>query len=140
MTLLLLLALLAPPHPMHSSSAVLTVEPGAATARVALRVFADDFPPGAEPPGAARYLASRFRILDPQGRVLPLSVEQIRRDGAVLVLSLTVPAPNGLAGARIWHGILAERFPDQVNLVQVHRGPASGTLLFTATDGAKPIP
>lgn len=136
----LLLALLLLRHPIHSSSAVLTVEPGSGTASVTLRVFADDFPPGSDSAAAVRYLASRFLILDRQGRQLPLTVDQVRQDGVVLLLMLSVPAPGDLAGGRIWHGVLAEKYADQVNLVQVHRGSASGTLLFSPHAGAKPLP
>jgi hypothetical protein len=58
----------------------------------------------------------------------------------VLVLTLSAPAPAGLSGARIWHGVLAERFGDQVNIVQARYGGRSATLLFTAGDGPKPLP
>lgn len=140
LTALLLLALAGTRHPIHSSSAVVTIPPGGGSVSVTLRVFADDFPPGPLPVPAARYLAERFRVSDSRGRAVPLTVVEIRAEGVVLILTLTAPAPDGLVGARIWHGVLAERFPDQVNLVQVHRGTRSASLLFTATDGPKPLP
>jgi hypothetical protein len=40
----------------------------------------------------------------------------------------------------VWHGVLAEKFSDQVNLVRVQRGDRSASLLFIAGDGPKPLP
>lgn len=114
----------------------------AGTGRVSavVRVFADDFPPGSEAARAQAYLADRFRIIDATGSVVPLRLEGIVTDGMALVITLSAPAPRGLAGARIWHGVLTERFADQVNLVRVSRGGHSGSLLFTAADGFKSLP
>lgn len=135
-----LLALLAGSHPIHSSSAVLSFPPGTPRAAVAIRVFADDFPPGSARPAVEHYLAERFRLLDGKGAIVPLHVDGIVADGLVLVLTLSAPIPDGLPGGKVWHGVLAEKFSDQVNLVQVRRGGGSATLLFIAGDGAKPLP
>ena len=138
--LLSLLAVLALPPPIHSSAATITLPPGGRVAVVSLRVFGDDFPPGRDPAGIARYLAQRFRLLDRRGRSLALTLDVIRPEGAVLVLELSAPLPEGLAGVRIWHGVLAERFDDQVNIVQARYGGRSVSLLFIAGDGPKPLP
>jgi len=139
-TLKLLLALAGARHPIHASSAVITVPPGAAVAEIVLRAFADDFPPGIEPARITRYLADRFRITDRAGRRVPLRVESARVDGPAVVTVLTAAIPAGLAGARIWHSVLAERFPDQVNIVRAHYGGRVASLLFTVSDSAKSLP
>lgn len=139
-TAIALVALLGARHPIHSSSAVIAFPSGGGRAKIVLRVFADDFPPGQAVLPAERYLAERFTLSDARGSKLPLRLHGITTDGAVLVLTLSAAAADGLPGARIWHGVLAERFPDQINLVRVHRGGRTTTILFTAVDGPKPLP
>jgi hypothetical protein len=139
-TAIALIALLGARHPIHSSSAVITFPSGSGRASIVLRVFADDFPPGQAVAPAERYLAERFALSDARGSKLPLRLHGIATDGAVLVLTLSAPPEGGLPGARVWHGVLAERFPDQVNLVRVQRGGRTTTILFTAADGPKPLP
>ena len=137
--LLLLLALAlsgARAHPIHSSSASLTLNESAGGVVIVVRVFADDFPAG-EP---AAYLRERFRLIERDGRPIPLRLVERRREGAVLILKLRGELAGALSGARIWHGVLAERFPDQVDLVQAHYGRRSVSLLFSAGDGLKPLP
>jgi hypothetical protein len=137
---LILAALLGAPHPIHSSSAVVSFPAGTGRASIVLRVFADDFPPGQSAGSAERYLAERFRVIDARERNVPLQLHGIAVDGAVLVLTLSAPAEGGLRGSRIWHGVLAERFSDQVNLVRVHRDGRVATVLFSAGEGPKPLP
>lgn len=135
-----LLALLSMWHPIHSSSATIAVHPGSHTATIVLRAFADDFPPGTRGPAVEKYLAARFRILDRAGNPVPLRVDSVRTEGLVIVTSLSIAAPGGLSGYRIWHGVLSERFSDQVNIVQARYGGRSVSLLFTASDSAKQLP
>ena len=135
-----LLALLCARHPIHTRTAAIALRPGSDTAEVILRAFADDFPPGTSRPAIDAYLAARFRIITPDGRPIPLRIESVRVEGLAVVTALTGFAPHGLSGHRIWHGVLSERFPDQVNLVQARYGGRSVTLLFTASDSAKPLP
>ena len=136
----LLVALLAAGHPIHSSSAMIILRPGSATADIVLRAFADDFPPGTSPAAVEEYLSVRFRITDHEGKPVPLRVDGVGVDGLVVVTRLTVSAPRGLTGYRIWHGVLSERFSDQVNIVQARYAGRSVSLLFTASDSAKPLP
>jgi hypothetical protein len=138
--LLVLLALIGVPHPIHSSSAAIRQAPGGQAASIVLRVFGADFPPGRDPVAVARYLAARFRLLDQQGRSVPLRLDRIGSEGTVLLLELSAAMPGGLAGARVWHGVLAERFDDQVNIVQARYANRAVSLLFTAGDGPKPLP
>jgi len=131
---------LATRHPIHSSAAVITLSPGCVMASIVLRAFADDFPPGTSPGAIERYLAGRFRLTDQEGKPVPLRVDSVRVDGLVVVTTLTASTPRGLSGYRIWHGVLSERFTDQVNVLQARYGGRSVSLLFTASDSAKPLP
>lgn len=136
---LALLAWLGGRHPIHSSSASLTLSP-AGRVEIVLRVFADDFPPGRVPVAIERYLATRFGLYDRGGSRLATRFESLGEEGPVLTIRLTASATNGLAGARVWHGVLGERYPDQVNILQARYGGRSVSLLFTASDGPKPLP
>lgn len=127
-------------HPIHSSSAVISMHPETMTAGIVLRAVADDFPPGASPAAIESYLKRRFQLTDPEGKLVPLRIDSVRVDGLVVVTALTASAPRGLSRFRVWHGVLAERFTDQVNLVQARYNGRSVSLLFTASDSAKPLP
>jgi len=105
-----------------------------------MRVFADDFPAGRAPDAVERYLASRFHLYDATGKPLGVKVEQVSAEGPVLLLRLRAGLPHGLAGIRVWHGVLAEHFTDQVNIVQARYDGRTVSLLFTASDGPKPLP
>jgi hypothetical protein len=139
MFILALIALLGTRHPIHSSSAVVTIPADMTRVTVELRVFADDFPPGPARAAIDRYLAERFHLLDGRGAIVPLRLDRIGVDGVVLVLTLSAP-PDGLSGGKIWHGVLAEKFSDQVNLVRVQHAGRSASLLFVTGDGAKRLP
>lgn len=139
LTALALVALLGLRHPIHSSSASLTLSPSGSVA-IVLRVFADDFPPGRTPAAIERYLTQRFGMYDRSGARLVPRLDSVRVEGPVLAITLTAPAPRGLVGARVWHGVLGERFRDQVNLLQARYGGRSVSLFFTASDGPKPLP
>jgi hypothetical protein len=56
------------------------------------------------------------------------------------VLRLRADAPRGLAGVRVRHTLLCERFNDQVNIVRATYGGRSATLFFTRGDEAKALP
>ena len=58
----------------------------------------------------------------------------------MLLLRLRGEAPAGLAGARVRHSVLCERFDDQVNIVRATYAGRSASLLFTRGDGAKALP
>jgi hypothetical protein len=137
---LTLLSLLAARHPIHSSSASLTLAPRARAATVVLRVFADDFPPGRVPAAIDRYLAERFRLIDRAGRPIVLQLDAVRVEGPVLTLTLSAPAPDGLSGVQVCYGVLVEHFSDQVNILRARYGGRTVSLLFTASDGPKPLP
>jgi len=132
--------LLASRHPIHSSSATLTLAADGRRAVVVLRAFADDLPTGRAPPAIAGYLTARFRLADRAGRPIALQLDAVRLEGPLFVLTLQAVVPEGLSGIRVSFGVLAERFPDQVNFLQAHYGQRTVSLLFTASDGAKSLP
>ncbi|MGH7560981.1 MAG: DUF6702 family protein [Gemmatimonadales bacterium] len=134
-------------HPIHAASALLVWSPSSGVAEITVRAFEDDFlaatgpgDGGAPSEAALRYLRTRFRVTGPDGAVLALRLVESRREGAALVFVLRAPAPRGLSGGAVWHGVLTERFADQVNLVRIRQGGTTTTLLFTARDGARRIP
>lgn len=134
------LAAAASSHPIHSSSAEIVQAAGSELASIRLRAFADDFPPGVRADLAAPYLREHFRILARDGRVVSLTVDSLRVDGPVVLVSLSGRIPGGLPGTRVWHGVLTERFADQVNIVVLRYGDRSLRLLFVPGDSAKPVP
>lgn len=128
------------PHPIHTSSAEIVASEGTATVAVTVRAFAEDFPPGNDPAAAAAYLSERFRIRQRDGRLVAVRLDHLRLEGPVAIATLRATVPGGLAGARVWHGVLTERFNDQVNLVVARYGGRAVRLLFTAADSAKSLP
>jgi hypothetical protein len=140
MVTLLPLAVLLAAHPLHSSSAQVRLPEGPGVLEVVIRVFTADFPPGSDRSAASRYFANRFRITAPGGQPVALAIREVRVEGSVLVWSLAGTVTAGLRGGLIWNGILAERFDDQVNLVQIRQANRNTTLLFSAGDSAQPIP
>ena len=139
-------ALLATPllgaHPMHTSVTELIHEPATQSVSVTVRVFADDFTAaaGTGDSAAAAYLESRLTLTDPDGRPIPLRWDRREPIGDVLLLRLRGETPAGLAGARVRHSVLCERFDDQVNIVRATYAGRSASLLFTRGDGAKALP
>ena len=126
-------------HPIHSSSATITAAADGRRATIEIRAYADDFPPGADSAQAAAYLGRHFALGQPDAAIPPRLL-RIELKGSVVIMQLAIETPRGLAGASVWHGVLAERFTDQVNIVQARYGGRSVTLLFTAKDGAKSLP
>lgn len=135
-------------HPMHTAVAEITYASGSPVAEIRIRVFADDFgtvvpaAPGSAAADSAmsRYVRGRLAIADRNGRPAALRWMGARREGDVVLLLLAVPAPGGLAGARVQSALLCERFEDQINIVRATYGGRSTTLLFTPGDGAKVLP
>ena len=64
----------------------------------------------------------------------------MERVGDVMRLQLAGDAGSGLGGATISHGLLLERFPDQVNVVRVTYAGHTATLIFVPGDAAKRLP
>ncbi len=148
-TILVAAVLLAPRHPMHTSSAEVRQERPGAQVEIAIRVFADDLAtavPRADAPGGgadsavAAYVRDAFAITDRNGRQVSLRWQRMDRAGDVLVVRLTAEPRGGLRGAAVVHGVLLERFDDQVNVVRAAYEGRTATFLFVPGDGAKRLP
>jgi hypothetical protein len=135
-------------HPMHTAVTEITHIAGASITSIRIRVFADDF--GAIAAGAlgsgatdstmSRYVRERLTVAYPSGRPITLRWAGARRDGDVIVLTLEAHTPGGLGGARVFSGLLTERFDDQINIVRATYDGRTTTLLFTPGDGSKALP
>jgi hypothetical protein len=144
--LALLLALLAgSPHPIHTSVAELRWEARTGIVIASVRAYPDDLAralsPGEASTDAAlrRYVRRRFVLQDAGGRIIALEDDGIDRAGEAVIIRLRASIPGGLAGLRVGHHLLHERFADQVNVVRVHGRPTT-TLLFVPGDGLKRLP
>lgn len=133
-----LLAGLAAWHPLHASSATVTFDRGGA-GRVTIRAFADDMPEAVDSVHASAYLATRFLMTGADGRRIPLVLTRVRTDRDAVVFDLRAATPARCEGARVWNGVLMERFADQVNLVQAQCGTRRRHLVFSAGEGSKPL-
>jgi hypothetical protein len=135
-------------HPMHTAVTEVVQDDARGTARVQVRVFADDFqaavrlPPdrSAADSVMARYLRGTFALADRTGRPVRLAWAGAERTGDVILLRLRGQVPGGLAGARVTSLLLCEQFGDQVNIVRAVYGGRSATLLFTRGEAAKALP
>jgi hypothetical protein len=133
--LLLLLGLHAPPHPLHSSSAILRE---GANGRIILsvRIFSDDL--GTVAPGGdsavANYVRRQVRLSTADGRLVAFDVATITRDGDLTQVTAHATAAGGLTGGRVQLAILWERYQDQVNLLRVTTGGRNTTLVFANGD------
>jgi hypothetical protein len=123
-------------HPLHASSATIVITPGSARGTVSIRVFADDFPPGRDSVRIVRYLRERFSLMQDR-KPITLTYEGHRLEGDTQTLELSLAGPTHCSNLEVWHGLLADRFPDQVNLVRVRCGGRMGHLIFSAGEGPK---
>ena len=141
-------------HPLHTTLAELSYDPGARVLSVSLRVFADDFTAavarrggartaGATPPDSAmfRYVVERFGVATVPGtRPVAWRWCGVRQAGDVFLICLRAAGVPALAGARVRSALLNEVYADQVNLVKASYGGRRQMLLFTPRDSAKPLP
>ncbi|HKP29822.1 MAG TPA: DUF6702 family protein [Gemmatimonadales bacterium] len=121
-------------HPLHASTAL--VEIAAGSGSITLRAFADELPWTGDSVGVASYLETRFLVVS-GGRRIAVRFISARDEGDAVVFVLRLDESPPCDNLRIWNGILAERYPDQVNLVQFRCGGRSRQLVFSAGDGAK---
>lgn len=154
--LLLPLALRA--HPIHRSIAEADYNRETHVLQVAVRVFADDFEtalsahakqkislektPAAQLDAAIRaYVADRFTVKAADGK--PAAQKWVGRKSKEtdneLWLYFEVPLAAGIDGVRIFHGLLAEHFRDELNSVQVRDGARKVTLVFLPTHREKTV-
>lgn len=137
-------------HPMHTSLTVLThAADGTVTATI--RAFADDLSAvigrdsaHASAPLNARdetrlaaYVNERFFIVGRDGRRLSLRWCGVKRTADLLWLCVSVPSVSTLSGATVMNGVLLERFPDQVNIVQAQYAGRRQSMLFSRAEAPK---
>jgi hypothetical protein len=133
------------PHPVHTSAAEIREVSGRIV--VTIRVFPDDLNTAVPGASAGRadsavtsYVQRTFEIAGRDGRAVPLRWEGLDRAGDVLQIRLESGAGVGLSGTAVRHGLLLERFPDQVNVVRATYATHTATLLFMRGDEAKRLP
>ena len=126
----LLVALGVLAHPIHTTSASLVVGARGTSARLVVRAFVEDFPPGSDSSAVVRYLAERLSFTTPGGRRLPPAVERVTEASGVLTVTVSVPTPGEWAGVVVHNQLMCERFRDQVNVLQVKHAGGTQTLLF----------
>jgi hypothetical protein len=145
-------------HPIHTSLAEADYNHTSRKLEIALRVFADDLeaalgertqtrirflktPPAEFVPALRAYLAERFVVRAADGRTVPPEwIGHSLKDAANelwVFFELTLPA--GLEGATVHHAVLAERFSDQLNTVQLRDAERRTTLVFLPSHGPKSI-
>jgi hypothetical protein len=130
------------PHPVHVTVTELFSEGARATIRI--RVFAEDFPPGADEAEARQYVARHVTLAGATGKPVTLTWVRTWLEGELRYLELSAAIPNRLGGHRLVNTLLFERFEDQVNVVQVRegtggRGRRRATLIFTRGQAAQVI-
>ena len=123
-------------HPLHASTALVEIANGSAS--ITIRAFADELPWTGDSAGVASYLETRFLVIS-GGRRVPARFIAARSDGDAIVFQLRIDNSPLCEDIKIWNGVLAERYADQVNLVQVRCGGRSRQLVFSAGDGAKSL-
>jgi hypothetical protein len=139
-------------HPLHTTLTQLSYDAAARVMTVSVRVFADDFgdavmgrrrTDGRVAPtdsAALRYVTGRLALRRADGAPIALQWCGMRRDGETLLLRFRAVGQPSPAGVRIRNALLAEMFPDQVNIVQASYGGARRTLLFTPRDSMRVLP
>ena len=132
----LLVALGALAHPIHTTSASLIAGSSGTSARLVVRAFIEDFPPGNDSIAVVRYLAERLSFTTPGGRRLAATLERVSESSGVLSLTVSVSNPGDWAGIMVDNQLMCERFRDQVNVLQIKQASGTQTLLFTP--GSRP--
>lgn len=122
-------------HPLHASTALVEIAADG-TGSIVIRAFADELPWTGDSVEVTTYLQARFLVLS-GGRRIGGTLVSARGDGDAVVYRLRLNEPARCDSLRVWNGVLAERYADQVNLVQVRCAGWSRQLVFSAGDGAK---
>ena len=140
-------------HPMHTSLTVIT-HAGDGTVTATIRVFVDDLSTALGPDVAkasvpldartaarvATYVAERFMIVGGDKRRIPLRWCGAKRTGDLFWLCFSAPTVGTLRAATVTNRILLERFPDQVNIVQVQYAGRRESMLFSRAEAPKRLP
>lgn len=138
--LLLLLGISPPHHPLHSSSASLR-DVGNGRITLSVRIFTDDLVAAA--PGGDRaiatYVREHVRLITRNGQPVVLEIAMITVDGDLTQVTARGTVSGGLAGLRVQHAVLWERYHDQVNLLRASIGGRSITLVFANGDPPREV-
>jgi hypothetical protein len=131
-------------HPIHTTLTQISWNASARVAEVTVRVFADDLEAaerGAQGDAAAfAFVRSSLVLADRAGRALPLAWRGQRRTGDVVWIEVEARAPDGITGVQVLARMLADRYADQVNIVQADYGGERRSLLFVRGDAPKRLP
>ena len=145
-------------HAIHASVAEADYNAETRRLEVSLRVFIDDFEaalsvharrrlslaatPREEFDAAARaYLAEKFTVRTPDGRIVPPTWvgREVRDAENELWFHFEVPLPGGVEGCRVHHQALGEQFPGQINSVRLRDGERRLTLVFLPRQTEKTV-
>ena len=138
--LLLLLGLVMPSHPLHSSSATLS-ELGNGRVALSVRNFTDDLnavAPGGDSAVAA-YVRQHVRLTTGTGEPIPLEVTTIAVDGDLTQVMARTTVPGRFTGLRVQQAVLWERYHDQVNLLRASIDGRSTTMVFANGDPPREV-
>lgn len=138
-------------HPLHTSFAQLTVDAETGAVNVSLRVFIDDFSAAAAQwskrnpresgvSSAVAYARASFLLRESTGRHLALQSCGEKRVGDLMYLCLHGRLSPGASVSAVLSTPLAEKFDDQVNIVQASYSKRKANLLFTRGDREKRLP
>jgi hypothetical protein len=136
---MLLTAIAAMAHPIHSSSAAVRWNQRSETAFVTIKAFADDFPPGADSARVVAYLRDHLTFSSPNGEPARIVVTGVAKRGNVIETEARFGFGTSLVGWRVANRILCERFTDQLNVVRLAGPRDTVTLLFSPGDSPKVI-
>ena len=138
--LLLLLGISPPHHPLHSSSASLR-DLGDGRVALSVRIFTDDL--AAVAPGGdsaiATYVRQHVRLITRNGQPVILAITTIAVDGDLTQVTAAGKVSGGLAGLRVQHTVLWERYHDQVNLLRASIGGRSTVVVFANGDPPREV-
>jgi hypothetical protein len=143
------LAMTANAHPLHTTFAEVTIDAPHHSARVMVRLFADDARTAAlratrrgTDDGIVDYVRARFGLIDGAGRELPLRAcaAPPRRTGDLLWICLEATLPADAQRVQARDALLCDLFDDQINIVQTTAAVGDRrSVLFTRSDRLKPL-
>jgi hypothetical protein len=134
-TLLLMTAIRAQAHPLHTTLTDVVVTSG--SVRATVRLFADDLAAAmgkrGGDPDVASYVESRLVFLD-GGRAVSRRGCGVKRTSELLWVCVEGTVSGTLS---VQNTLLTEKFKDQINIVQATRGAEKQSVVFTKGDGTK---
>ena len=126
-------------HPIHAGRIELDVTPSGAVS-VVVRVYQDDFTPGAGLREIGPYLDRVLIVTDARGARVSLRTTGIVTEGDRLRVAMTGTAIGPVSHGRIALTLLQEKFADQVNVVDARIQGRRAQLVFLRGDGPQLLP